>query len=708
MKTRLSFFLCTIGCFLLVTGVGSSRPAGKSTSGTRSNPELRLLQPASKQIGPAKSRRPEVGGISVIGQSAGPTPFIANVQLHASNPSSVKSITFTVSPKPGSVTRPISALCTAEYLQSRGYFNLQTGEITLPVFGLYADYNNQVTLDCSFDRPPRQQLMVSIQTAAFNDPCGYANPTIVQPRTNDTSLSYDYMLLKGKCGTQSPVIIDTDAAVRWVGTAGVTAFASIFHDNGIYIATPPPSSLSVTGITRMELDGSYAFLKDYADIGVVLSGHHNYDPGKRGILVQVDTADWIESEILEVNPTTGNVLKSWNFADIISAAMIAGGDDPDQFVESGIDWFHNNAATYRASDDSLVVSSRENFVISVDYESGAIKWILGDPAKQWYQFQSLRSYALSLGQNSLPPIGQHAISFTYDDHLLLFDNGLSSSHHTPPGDNRSYSAPRKYKIDQVNRIATEVWSYPNGESINSRVCSSVYEDKPLNYLIDYAAVTASAPILIGLNSAGDTVFDYIYRNGCSRGWNTIPVHLEQLAFTNPPLATVVSRMTHGSAGTFDVTLPLNGPAGIECRRSNSLGEGNYALVFRFVNDLVTVGSATVTSGNASIASSNIGGDARDYIVNLTRVANAQQIAVKLNGLTDSAGNFGSSLSVSMRVLIGDIIDNGAVSSSDIAEIKSQSGWPVTAANFRADIDANGSPNNTDVSLVKHFLGSALP
>ncbi len=310
MKTRLSLFLCTVGCLLLATGVVSSRPAGKSTSGTRAKPGLRYLKPASKQIGPAELGRPLSGGISVIGQSAGPTPFIANVQLLASNPSSVRTITFTVSPKAGSVTHPISALYTADYLRSRGYFNLQTGEITMPVFGLYADYNNQVTLDCSFAADPRQQLTVSIRTGAFDDPCGYSNPNIVQPRTDDTSLSYDYMLMKGKCGTQSPVIIDTDAAVRWIGTAGTTAFASIFYDNGIYIATPPPTFSSVTGISRMEFDGTYTFVKDYADIGVILSGHHNYDPGKRGILVQVDTVAWIESVILEVDPTTGNVLKT--------------------------------------------------------------------------------------------------------------------------------------------------------------------------------------------------------------------------------------------------------------------------------------------------------------------------------------------------------------------------------------------------------------
>src|SRR5204863_9239752 len=120
-----------------------------------------------KQIDPTKLGSPKSGQLSVIGQSAGPTPFIANVQLLASDPGSVKSITFTVLPKSGSVTRPISALYNADYLKSRGYLNLQTGAITLPVFGLYANYNNQVTHDCTFANGQRQQLPVTIQTRPF-------------------------------------------------------------------------------------------------------------------------------------------------------------------------------------------------------------------------------------------------------------------------------------------------------------------------------------------------------------------------------------------------------------------------------------------------------------------------------------------------------------------------------------------------------------
>ena len=141
--------------------------------------------------------------------------------------------------------------------------------------------------------------------------------------------------------------------------------------------------------------------------------------------------------------------------------MVAGGDDPSQFVfPTPTDWFHNNGAAYNRADDSLIVSSRENFLICLDYNTSAIKWILGDPTKKWHQFPSLRKFALTLAPGSLPPIGQHAPSITFDQNLMVFDNGAPSFFRVPPGDYRNYASPRKYTLDLVNKVATEVWNLP--------------------------------------------------------------------------------------------------------------------------------------------------------------------------------------------------------------------------------------------------------
>lgn len=489
----------------------------------------------------AAAARTTTDNVVISGQTAGATPFNAQIQLVVTPADSLRTLRFTISPKPGSVTRPISATYTSEHMQDRGYLNTNTGTANVPVFGLYSGYANTVTLDFTFADGSSQQEIVTVNTAAYTETCGYTTPTIVQARTNSTSLSYDYILVKTHCGMSAtgPHIVDTDGQIRWLGTAPIGGYAYIFFDNSIFMASGPASAgRTATALTRLEFDGTFSQVADYAGMGVTWSGHHNYDPGKQGILIEVDTTTQVESVIHEIDEC-GTILKTWNLADIIRNTIIAGGENPASFVRNvssppsaNDDWFHNNAVAYWKSDDSLIVSSRENFVICIDYNTGAIKWILGDTTKHWHDFQSLRNYQLTLTPGSLPPIGQHAVSITNDNNLLLFDDGANSLHQTPAGTNRNYSAVRKYHIDPQAKIATEVYTYLANPSLYSSFCSSVYEDAPGNYLVDYSLVGD----FLGLDAAGNKIFHYKYRN-CDASWNQVPIHLESLYFPGPNPAT---------------------------------------------------------------------------------------------------------------------------------------------------------------------------
>jgi arylsulfate sulfotransferase len=454
----------------------------------------------------------------------GPNPFIRQLKFKVDPIANLKSVQFTVQPKPGSFTRPISATYSSSHLSQRGYLD-SAGNLDVPVFGLYDNFTNSVTLNYVFWDNSAKQSLFSLPARAFSDPCRYKQGTVVQARVQSTSLSYDFMLLRDSCSQFSPAIMDTDGALRWVGTAGVSSFTSAFSNNAIYIA-------SGTQLLRNELDGTVSLVRDYSGIGVV-GFHHNIDHGKSGLLVEVDTKTDVESVILEVDKA-GRVLKRWHLASIISNAMRAAGDDPSAFVRRTDDWFHNNAATYRRSDDSLIISSRENFVIALDYDSGAIKWILGDPTKLWYQYPSLRQYALSVTAGGVAPIGQHALSITSNDALLLFDNGFPSLNQTPPGSSRTFAAPRKYALDLDSRSARQIFSYQR--PIISEICSSVYEDAPNNYLVDYAVAGGflnGNPFaeIVGLQANRTRAFDYKYpTHFCDEIYNAVPIHLEQLSF----------------------------------------------------------------------------------------------------------------------------------------------------------------------------------
>ena len=127
----------------------------------------------------------------------------------------------------------------------------------------------------------------------------------------------------------------------------------------------------------------------------------NINADKNGLRV-------IEAIVIEVDKN-GNIIKEWDFEEIFRDHMTSNGDNPDNFVITEIDWFHMNSAIYDSSDNSIIASSRENFIVKVDYETKEIKWLFGDETKHWYvNFPSLQ--ALSISTTSIKPIGQHSLS----------------------------------------------------------------------------------------------------------------------------------------------------------------------------------------------------------------------------------------------------------------------------------------------------------
>src|SRR5437868_510620 len=136
--------------------------------------------------------------ITITGHTAGATPFISKLTLTASDTTVLKSIQFTITPKSGSVTRPLSATYSIDFLIERGYLVPPSNQIFLPVYGLYHDYTNDVALTYAFLDGSSKGDSTTITTGSFIDPeCSYESPTVLQARTSDTTLSYDYMMVRG-------------------------------------------------------------------------------------------------------------------------------------------------------------------------------------------------------------------------------------------------------------------------------------------------------------------------------------------------------------------------------------------------------------------------------------------------------------------------------------------------------------------------------
>ena len=343
-------------------------------------------------------------------------------------------------------------------------------------------------------------------------------------------MGYDYIALKNMHG--GPVIIDTDGAVRWVGPDVGDSTSTAFLDNGFEIG-----SQDSTVLTRVEFDGTVGQVTLVAPS--YSNFHHNIDAGKTGLLAEVDHlvdgVKHLESKVADVT-TAGVVLREWDVATIFSDYMRSRGDDPSAFVRPAVDWFHMNAAIYDPRDDTVIASSRESFVVKLDYQTGNIVWIFGDPTKYWYTFASLRDKAVLLPPDELYPIGQHALSITAAGELMLFNNGFASLNQpagAPVGESRSYSAVSAYVIDAASLTAHEVWRFDHDRSILSQICSSAYEaDDGQSLLINYAvADNRTHARVVGLDASRNPVFDFEYpTTSCDTSWNAIPLPLQHMEF----------------------------------------------------------------------------------------------------------------------------------------------------------------------------------
>ena len=170
------------------------------------------------------------------------------------------------------------------------------------------------------------------------------------------------------------------------------------------------------------------------------------------------------------------------------------------------------------------------------------------------------------------------------------------------------------------------------------------------------------------------------------------------------LNSVVSRKTHGAAGSFDVPLPITGTPGVECRSGGA--PSNHTLVFTFNNSVVS-GSPTFSGGVGGITGAPVFAG-NTMTLNLTGVLDQQKITITLVGMKDNLSQTLPNTDVSMNVLLGDTTGNKNVNATDVSQTKLQSGNAATATNFRTDVTVSGTINATDVSQVKLNSGHGLP
>ena len=176
---------------------------------------------------------------------------------------------------------------------------------------------------------------------------------------------------------------------------------------------------------------------------------------------------------------------------------------------------------------------------------------------------------------------------------------------------------------------------------------------------------------------------------------------------SPPIPTsVVSRKTHGTAGDFDIDLPLAGNPGIECRSGGANADYQVVLTFPSAVTFTSASATPASGGTGSVASTGSSADGTQITVNLTGVSNAQTLTINLLGVSDGSNT--DDVHISMSILLGDTTGDKFVNSGDSLQTRNRSGQVTDATNFRSDVNVDGTVNSGDSFIVRSKSGTALP
>ena len=205
--------------------------------------------------------------------------------------------------------------------------------------------------------------------------------------------------------------------------------------------------------------------------------------------------------------------------------------------------------------------------------------------------------------------------------------------------------------------------------------------------------------IVSDDTGGNIAYSATFNFNPSRGQHEEDVYYVRVAPTTSALNLIsaASRLTHGTAGTFDVNMPLTGTSGVECRSATT-----YNAVFTF-DTPVTSGEGTVIGGTATVGAITFSGNS--MMAQLTGVTSAEIVTLHTQNINGDGQPHGD---VPFGFLTADVNANRIVDRPDQQQIQANRGQPATASNFRDDINLSGIVDRPDLQSVQTNRGHSIP
>lgn len=337
----------------------------------------------------------------------------------------------------------------------------------LSVYGLYADYENEVIIEYN-EGDNKVSKTITIKTDKLPD--NMILPTKIY--ADKSSLEND-LYFYTPSSTGYTVAYDVNGDVRWYLTNYALWKIDRLENGHLLVSTERlvNSPYYMTGLYEMDLLG-----KIYVEYSLEGGYHHDYYEMENGnLLVASDDFNnddgTVEDYIVELDRLTGNVVRSFDLKDVLNMR------DGQSENWTAYDWFHNNSVWYDKKTNSITLSGRhQDAVINIDYDTGKLNWIIGDPTN-WSEEYQKYFFTPVKNQEFEWQWSQHAAMITPEGYVFILDNGNNKSkiesEYVSASD--SYTRGVMYKIDTKKMTIEQVWEYgkERGSSFYSPYISDV-------------------------------------------------------------------------------------------------------------------------------------------------------------------------------------------------------------------------------------------
>lgn len=347
----------------------------------------------------------------------------------------------------------------------------------LPIYGLYADYNNKIDISYTLSDGKKITKQVEIQTNKLPD--DFVLPTSVK---KDSSKLTNYLYFFTPSSKGYTCAYDVNGDVRWYLSNNAIWDNTRLKNGHMMVSTERlvNSPYYMTGLYEIDLLGHI-----YNEYSIKGGYHHDYFELPNGnLLVASDDfnneAGTVEDYIVELDRTTGNIVKTWDLKDVLNM------EDGKSENWSNYDWFHNNSVWYDEATNSITLSGRhQDAVINIDYTTGKLNWIIGDSTNWSSEYQ--KYFFTPVGKDFEWQWSQHAAMITPEGYVFIFDNGNNKSKDSSKyvDASNSYSRGVMYKIDTDKMTIEQVYEYgkERGSSFYSPYISDVDYLSKNHYLI---------------------------------------------------------------------------------------------------------------------------------------------------------------------------------------------------------------------------------